>query len=88
VRPDFGELVDHATAHHVGVKLSTNGVKITPEVARWVAASDYVDAQISHDGASAEVNDVVRGHGSNDTALRQCIIWLTPGPAASRSRSS
>ena len=34
VRPDFWELVDYATAHHVGVKFSTNGVRITPEVAR------------------------------------------------------
>ena len=33
VRPDFWELVDYATAHHVGVKFSTNGVRITPEVA-------------------------------------------------------
>src|ERR1039457_1718475 len=32
VRPDFWELVDYATAHHVGVKFSTNGVKITQEV--------------------------------------------------------
>ena len=31
VRPDFWELVDYATAHHVGVKFSTNGVKITPD---------------------------------------------------------
>ncbi len=29
VRPDFWELVDYATAHHVGVKFSTNGVRIT-----------------------------------------------------------
>ena len=70
VRPDFWELVDYATAHHVGVKFSTNGVKITPEVARRLAASDYVDVQISLDGATAEINDAVRGRGSYDTALR------------------
>ncbi|MEU0790561.1 mycofactocin radical SAM maturase [Amycolatopsis sp. NPDC005961] len=70
VRPDFWELVDYATAHHVGVKFSTNGVKITPEVARRLAASDYVDVQISLDGATAEVNDHVRGPGSYDTAIR------------------
>src|SRR5213593_4275770 len=29
IRPDFWELVDYATAHHVGVKFSTNGVRIT-----------------------------------------------------------
>jgi mycofactocin biosynthetic radical S-adenosylmethionine protein MftC len=70
VRPDFWELVDYATEHHVGVKFSTNGVKITPEVARRLAASDYVDVQISLDGATAAVNDAVRGPGSYATALR------------------
>ena len=70
VRPDFWELVDYATAHHVGVKFSTNGVLITPATARRLAASDYVDVQISLDGATAGVNDAVRGRGSYDTALR------------------
>src|ERR1700757_2975811 len=70
VRPDFWELVDYATAHHVGVKFSTNGVRITPEIATRLAASDYVDVQISLDGATADVNDAVRGRGSYDMALR------------------
>jgi mycofactocin radical SAM maturase len=70
VRPDFWELVDYATAHHVGVKFSTNGVRITPAVAAKLAASDYVDVQISLDGATAEVNDRVRGPGSFDMAIR------------------
>ncbi len=70
VRPDFWELVDYATAHHVGVKFSTNGVKIDAAVAQRLAASDYVDVQISLDGATAEVNDAVRGAGSYATALR------------------
>ena len=70
VRPDFWELVDYATAHRVGVKFSTNGVRITEEVAARLAASDYVDVQISLDGATAEVNDAVRGTGSFDMATR------------------
>ncbi|WP_133904685.1 mycofactocin radical SAM maturase [Actinophytocola oryzae] len=70
VRPDFWELVDYATAHHVGVKFSTNGVRITPSVAERLAASDYVDVQISLDGATEAVNDAVRGPGSYRTALR------------------
>ncbi|MEO9138296.1 MAG: mycofactocin radical SAM maturase [Jatrophihabitans sp.] len=70
VRPDFWELVDYATEHHVGVKFSTNGIKLTPEVAQRLAASDYVDVQISLDGATADVNDAVRGTGSYATALR------------------
>lgn len=67
VRSDFWELVDYATAHQVGVKFSTNGVKIDKKVAARLAASDYVDVQISIDGATAEVNDAVRGPG--------CSTW-------------
>jgi mycofactocin radical SAM maturase len=69
VRRDFWDLVEYATAHHVGVKFSTNGSRITPERAAWLAHSDYVDVQISLDGATAEVNDRVRGLGSWDMAL-------------------
>ena len=61
VRRDFWELLDYATAHDVGVKFSTNGSRITPAIAARLAATDYVDVQISLDGASAEVNDRVRG---------------------------
>ena len=70
VRPDFWELVDYATAHHVGVKFSTNGLRISPEIARRLAGSDYIDVQISLDGATAEVNDAVRGPGSHEMAMR------------------
>src|SRR5882757_4673764 len=70
VRPDFWEIVEYATAHQVGVKFSTNGVKIDAGRARWLAGSDYVDVQISLDGATAAVNDAVRGPGSYATARR------------------
>jgi mycofactocin radical SAM maturase len=69
VRRDFWELLDYATAHHVGVKFSTNGSRITPEIAARLAANDYVDVQVSLDGATAQVNDHVRGVGSFATAI-------------------
>jgi mycofactocin biosynthetic radical S-adenosylmethionine protein MftC len=70
VRPDFWHLLDYAVAHQVGVKFSTNGVKIGKEEAARIAATDYVDVQISLDGATAGVNDAVRGAGSYATAVR------------------
>jgi [mycofactocin precursor peptide]-tyrosine decarboxylase / 3-amino-5-[(4-hydroxyphenyl)methyl]-4,4-dimethylpyrrolidin-2-one synthase len=69
VRRDFWELLHYAVAHDVGVKFSTNGSRITPPVAAQLASTDYVDVQISLDGATAEVNDAVRGPGSYATAL-------------------
>ena len=70
VRKDFWELVSYATEHRVGVKFSTNGSRITAERAAWLRGNDYVDVQISLDGATAAVNDAVRGVGSYDVALR------------------
>jgi len=69
MRPDFWHLLQYAVDHQVGVKFSTNGVRITPERARFLASTDYVDVQISLDGATAEVNDYVRGPGSFDMAI-------------------
>lgn len=69
IRPDFFELVDYATTNGVGVKFSTNGSRISPERAEQLAAMDYLDIQISIDGADAATNDRVRGEGSFQTAL-------------------
>ena len=69
LRPDFFELVDHAVASGVGVKFSTNGSRLTPEKAERLAATDYVDVQISIDGADAATNDAVRGEGTFATAM-------------------
>jgi mycofactocin biosynthetic radical S-adenosylmethionine protein MftC len=70
VRPDFWELLDYSIDHNVGVKFSTNGIKLDAARAAQLARTDYVDVQISLDGATASVNDQVRGPGSYDTAMR------------------
>jgi mycofactocin radical SAM maturase len=63
LRPDFFELLGYAVEKQVGVKFSTNGTRLTAEKARRLAAMDYVDVQISIDGALASTNDAVRGEG-------------------------
>ncbi len=70
IRPDFWHLLEYSVAHQVGVKFSTNGIRITPERAEWLARSDYVDVQISIDGATAQINDALRGQGTFDMAVR------------------
>ncbi len=68
VRSDFWHLLDYATSRDVGVKFSTNGIKIDAEAARRIAANSYIDVQVSLDGATPDVNDAVRGLGSYATA--------------------
>jgi mycofactocin radical SAM maturase len=64
LRPDFDELVEHAVSRRIGIKFSTNGTTMTEARARRLASMDYVDVQVSIDGATAETNDRVRGIGS------------------------
>jgi len=79
------ELLDHAAEHHVGVKFSTNGSRIDGAAAARLAASDYVDVQVSIDGATAAVNDAVRGPAPSTPRSEP---WSGSPRRASRSRRS
>jgi mycofactocin radical SAM maturase len=70
IRPDFYDLIGYSVERGVGVKFSTNGSTITAERAALLTAMDYVDVQISIDGADAATNDAVRGRGSYASARR------------------
>lgn len=69
LRRDFFDIIGHATASGVGVKFSTNGACIGAKNAQRLANTDYVDIQISLDGADPTTNDAIRGAGSYDTAI-------------------
>jgi len=69
IRGDFFELLDHAVDKGVGVKFSTNGTRLDAARAKRLAGNDYVDVQISLDGADVATNDAVRGEGSYAAAI-------------------
>jgi len=69
LRPDFFELLEHAADSRIGVKFSSNGTLITDTRARRLASMDYLDVQVSVDGARPETNDPVRGAGSFEAAV-------------------
>src|SRR6056297_789243 len=69
-RPDFFTLMDHALDRGIGVKFSTNGTLIDDRAADWIASRDYLDVQISVDGAGEATSDPVRGAGSFARARR------------------
>ncbi len=69
IRRDFFDILERAEANGIGVKFSTNGAFIDAENARRLAAMNYLDIQISIDGADAATNDHVRGEGSFAKAI-------------------
>lgn len=69
VRRDFFEIIEHSVSNGIGVKFSTNGAFIDRKNAERLAAMDYLDIQISIDGADAATNDPVRGPGTFDMAI-------------------
>jgi len=70
IRHDFFTLIERAVAKGVGVKFSTNGTRIDAAAAVRLAGSDYLDIQISIDGADAPTSDAIRGAGSYERARR------------------
>ncbi len=75
LRPDFFPIVEYAVGHQVGVKFSTNGTFVDAAAARRLAGMDYLDVQVSLDGATEGVNDAVRGDGAY-AAARQAMDHL------------
>ena len=69
----------------MGVKFSTNGSTIDSRRAADWPAIDYVDVQISIDGADAATNDAVRGAGSYAAARRAMDELASAGFGPSRS---
>ena len=70
-----GLVLRYAVDHGVGVKFSTNGSGIDAEVAEQLAESDYVDVQISIDGAA---NQHVAA--AKVRSPRPCRRWSTSRP--------
>ncbi len=62
-------IAEYAIKHRFNTLVSTNGIKITDEFARR-AKRIGLEVQVSIDGHNADTNDVVRGKGSFEKAIK------------------
>lgn len=69
VRRDFFDVLEYSVERHVGVKFSTNGYLLDRAKAEHLASLDFVDIQLSLDGADAVTNDPIRGDGSHAAVI-------------------
>ncbi len=70
IRGDFLALLDLAHQNQLVTCVSTNGLLVDDSVARKLARLEMLYLQVSLDGATAEVNDAIRGEGSYEKILQ------------------
>jgi mycofactocin radical SAM maturase len=69
IRSDFLDLLNYAHAKGLVTCVSTNGTVIDDALARRLAKLEMLYLQVSLDGATAEVNDYIRGEGTYQKIL-------------------
>ena len=70
-RNDLKELIDSIVKNRMRFSLLSNGGLITDDIAAYIKKSGRCDSvQISLDGSCAAINDIGRGKGSFDGAIR------------------
>ena len=79
IRLDFPDLLEYAHENEVVTCVSTNGLLIDNDLARWLARLKMLYLQVSLDGSTAEVNDSIRGQGTFDKILRAADILARNG---------
>ncbi len=79
------EIISHAKDLGLYVSMSTNGMLIDRENALLLKSAGLDQVQVSLDGPNPAVNDVIRGFGSFDKAVRAVNVFREVGVAVSLS---
>jgi MoaA/NifB/PqqE/SkfB family radical SAM enzyme len=74
LRKDLFEVIDLAVSHGLHPCLTTNALLITDEIAREFGRRDLVWLNVSLEGATAEVNDPIRGAGTYSRVLERLKV--------------
>jgi len=69
LRGDFFDLLTHSHEKGLVTCVSTNGILINNRVAKELSRLKMLYLQVSLDGATAEINDQIRGKGTYDKIL-------------------
>jgi len=70
IHPDFGALLRIQKAHDLRGRLETNGLEVTPDLARLLGECGVKHVSVSLDGSSPATHDAIRGvRGAHHRAL-------------------
>ncbi|MBN2233376.1 MAG: mycofactocin radical SAM maturase [Deltaproteobacteria bacterium] len=75
IRNDFLDILEYAHQKGLVTCVSTNGMLVDDALAERLAKMRMLYLQVSLDGATAEVNDMIRGQGTYDRIIRaiECL---------------
>lgn len=70
--PEIGEIITTLVENDIHADMTTNGIRVTTELARLYASLDpgTYSLMLSLDSYDSATNDSIRGRGSHDTILR------------------
>lgn len=85
VRRGLFDIIRHAKDLGIYVSMSTNGTLVTRDVAVKLKEAGLDQVQVSVDGPNPAINDVIRGIGSFDLAMRAINILKDVGIGVSLS---
>lgn len=74
IRRGLSEIIRHGRDMGLYVSLSTNGTLINRDVASMLGRAGLNQVQVSVDGPNSAINDVIRGVGTFDAAVRSVKI--------------
>jgi radical SAM protein with 4Fe4S-binding SPASM domain len=74
LRRDLFDIIDLAAAHGLCPCVTTNGLRITEQIAREFGKRQLVWLNVSLEGASSATNDPIRGAGTFDQVLQRLSI--------------
>jgi mycofactocin radical SAM maturase len=79
IRDDFLDILEYAHQKRVVTCVSTNGMLIDEALAKKLADLSMLYLQVSLDGATAEVNDAIRGQGTYKKILDAAAVFARHG---------
>ena len=86
VRPDFWELLDYAISHDVGVKFSTNGIKLDKSGPRSWRRRTTSTSRSPWTGRRPRSTTTSAARGRTPPRSARWRTWPRPGSASRRSR--
>ena len=79
LHPEFFNICEFLSSHNVSLKVETNGLFLTKEIAQRFARMKFRSVQVSVDGATPDTHERLRENGNWKKAVEACKYLIEAG---------